>query len=312
MQPNGDANQRDGGATSKPAVRIKARASFVLGLLSVFGCTTILAGIPGLVLGHKALLDIARHDPDSPETWFATRGLFLNYIGTLLFFVVILPLLLTPVLNSHRENVRLDWCARNLVNIKRFALDLYVNEAGAGYYPPLSSEPGRLMMDAISIYPAYLSASNDFVCPGDTRYQDLDHPEDLSVRIDDHSYFYLGYAVTNDEEVLAFAEAHRARMAEGLPFDDDLEVAPGTGSGGGDSLIRLHKDNAQHLAERHESIDAVQWQSRIPILIEHPGNHTPEGGHVLYMDGSVEFIPYPGKWPMTTTTMNLLRTLAER
>jgi prepilin-type processing-associated H-X9-DG protein len=178
--------------------------------------------------------------------------------------------------------------------------------------PAATPEPGRLMMDASSIYPEYLSASNDFVCPGDTWYHEVDHPEDLSVRIDDHSYFYIGYAVTSDGEVQAFAEAHAQRMAEGLPFDEDLEVALGTGSGGGDFLIRLHKDNAQYLAERHESIDAEQWQARIPILIEHPGNHTPEGGNVLYMDGRVEFIPYPGKWPMTPTTMNLLRMLAER
>ena len=311
MQPNGDTNQRGGEDAPKPAVRFKARGSFVLGLLSVFGCATILAGIPGLVLGHKALLGIARHEPDSSEKWFATRGLFLNYIGTLLFFVVILPLLLTPVLNAHRENVRLNWCAQNLADIK-FALDGYVKAEGEGYYPPLSSEPGRLTMDAISIYPEYLTAPGDFVCPGESRYRELDRSEDAFDLVDDHSYFYIGYAVTSDDEVRAFAEAHGQRMAEGLPFDEDLEVAPGAGSGGGDFLVRLHKDNAQYLAERHESIDAEQWQARIPILIEHPGNHTPEGGNVLYMDGHVEFIHYPGKWPMTTTTMNLLRTLAQR
>ena len=27
-------------------------------------------------------------------------------------------------------------------------------------------------------------------------------------------------------------------------------------------------------------------------------NHVPGGGNVLYMDGHVEFVKYPGKWPI--------------
>ena len=28
-------------------------------------------------------------------------------------------------------------------------------------------------------------------------------------------------------------------------------------------------------------------------------SHTPSGSNVLYMDGHVEFIRYPGEWPLT-------------
>ena len=44
-------------------------------------------------------------------------------------------------------------------------------------------------------------------------------------------------------------------------------------------------------------------------MIERLGNHKPEGGYVLYLDGHVEFVRYPGKWPMTKTTIGLLREL---
>jgi prepilin-type processing-associated H-X9-DG protein len=48
---------------------------------------------------------------------------------------------------------------------------------------------------------------------------------------------------------------------------------------------------------------------RIPVLIERVGNHKPKGGNVAYLDGHVEFIPYPGKWTMTETTVRILNEL---
>jgi len=52
----------------------------------------------------------------------------------------------------------------------------------------------------------------------------------------------------------------------------------------------------------------LEEKSRIPIVIERPELHG-DGGHVLYLDGHVAFVPYPGKFPMTTAFIEGLRSL---
>ena len=45
--------------------------------------------------------------------------------------------------------------------------------------------------------------------------------------VDDHSYLYLGYMILSDADVKAFADAYRQRLADGLPFDEDLRTSDG-------------------------------------------------------------------------------------
>ena len=45
-------------------------------------------------------------------------------------------------------------------------------------------------------------------------------------------------------------------------------------------------------------LDTIKWVVR-------DFNHVPGGGNVLYMDGHVEFIKYPGKFPMTPCMANM-------
>ena len=48
-------------------------------------------------------------------------------------------------------------------------------------------------------------------------------------------------------------------------------------------------------------------------MIEWPDNHVGvRGGNVLYMDGHVEWIDYPGKFPMTEEAIAVLLELAGR
>ena len=46
------------------------------------------------------------------------------------------------------------------------------------------------------------------------------------------------------------------------------------------------------------------------MMIERPGLQR-GGSNVLFMDGRVEFIPYPGKWPMTEKFIKALESLDE-
>jgi prepilin-type processing-associated H-X9-DG protein len=49
-------------------------------------------------------------------------------------------------------------------------------------------------------------------------------------------------------------------------------------------------------------------QSVVPVMVERPELHG-NGGHVLYMDGHVEFLLYPGPFPMTEPFVEALRSL---
>ena len=290
----------------------KAIASLILGLFSVFACLTFLTGVPGIILGHMAQSEIGRRRGELGGGGLATAGLVFSYFGTfgMIFFVGILAPILLPALVRAREAARRASCQNNLKQMG-LVFKMFANESRGEYWPMLSSEPGRLMVNASDIYDEYLIDATILICPSHPHGDELHQISDPLEMIDDHSYFYLGYVVTSDEEVLAFAEAYRQRIAEGLPFDEDLEVAPGTGSNGGDAFLRLREGVERQLGDIPGPTTAQGWQARIPVLIEPPDHHQPAGANVLYMDGHVGFFRYPGEWPMTETTINTLKELAE-
>ncbi len=189
------------------------------------------------------------------------------------------------------------------------------------YYPELSPEAGCLMFAlgknrGIELaFPGYLSDPTLLVCGGDVRFMkalflDLGNlnAEALKPLLNDRWFMYLGYVLQNDREVTAFAKAYRERVASGKRFDEDLKVPQGEGNCGTDTVYQLRAcfdDVVANLARSHLS------KSKIPVMIERvENNHDPKGGHVLYMDGHVAYLPYPGKWPMTETTMTTLEELA--
>ena len=143
------------------------------------------------------------------------------------------------------------------------------------------------------------------ICPADVDIRILDEAdtkENPNVLIDDHSYFYLGgYYITNDSEMQAFADVYRSAIENGRSFDRDLEVAKGEGTWGGDFIIR--RQNTFGYLVVMQSTPPPS-----PIAIERLDNHK-NGANVLYSDGHVEWVPYPGKWPMTETTVKILQSL---
>lgn len=124
--------------------------------------------------------------------------------------------------------------------------------------------------------------------------------------MDDQSYFYMGYVISNDDELSAFAEAYKERIAQGLKFDEDLPAPPGRGSMGSDTFYRVREGVERFFAEG--AAESAVFQSNIPVMWDRFSmrgdfgmefNHVPGGSNVLFMDGHVEFVKYPGKWPLT-------------
>jgi prepilin-type processing-associated H-X9-DG protein len=210
-------------------------------------------------------------------------------------------------------------CAGHLKDLG-LACKMFANESPGNVYPQLSEEPGRLMftmrdtLDGAAMYPNYIHELEMFVCHSHPNCYELMKRRNASdpTLVDDHSYLYLGYTVKNDEEMLAFAEAYNERASKGLPFDTDLPAAPGHGTAGQDKILRLRDGVERYYITGAASPEASgKARAEIPIIIDRP-QHVPTGGNVLYIDGHVEFLRYPGKWPMTEPAISALMSLAGR
>jgi prepilin-type processing-associated H-X9-DG protein len=235
-----------------------------------------------------------------------------------LFAVLTLPVLylLVPldafVRPRPSEAVRRSQCANNL---KRMGLvcKTYAYESPGEFFPVLSPKPGQLMMWRDAVYPDLLEDPAVLVCPKPRSVFSWRKPDRSDPKwIDDHSYFYLGYLVSNDEEMRAFADAYRLRVSEGLPFDEDLPAPAGKGSRGGNSFLLLREGLYEGFPDEESSEDptvSARFDSEIVVMFDHVDNHIPGGGNILFLDGHVEFVRCPGRWPMTETTMAILEEL---
>ncbi len=244
--------------------------------------------------------------------------------GLLICSLLITTMVVSVPFSRTRQPRYRPSCANNL---KQWGLvcKMFSGESKGMYYPELSPEAGRLMVACGEnrgmppIFREYLQNLIISVCPKDPALKkvveidwDALEPGEVAELLNDRWYLYLGYVLRSDEEVLAFAKAYLERVAEGKRFDEDLKVAPGEGNYGTDTLYQLREGIEGVLTKgviSGESVAAALAET--PVMIERvENNHEPKGGHVLYMDGHVEFVPYPGKWPMTETTMMTLEELA--
>ena len=148
------------------------------------------------------------------------------------------------------------------------------------------------------------------------------------------SYAYLGWATTSDSDYIGLLIG--ADQAPLMSFDSDLSFdlsAPmrppaaslipnfgqPTGSGGqGTTLYRLREGIERFMiTDINNPAGSAMAQSEIPVMMDKAEsgragsaggvspqkisrfNHVPGGCNVLFMDGHVEFIKYPGKYPVT-------------
>ena len=310
-------NEAPADCVSRRARRL-ATGSLLLGFLSVpctlTGVLGILLATPAIITGHMAR-SCARRLPANSGGGIALTGLCLGYLSVLL--TACLVVIFTPGTFKPRDSALRAGCGDNL---KRFGLacKMYAAEHD-GRYPSLSPEPGRLMLSRAGFSPEYLHDISALVCPAVAEWNYIGDSfslgrsqrptEDLE---DDRCYVYLGYALTNDAEVRAFADAYRARPEAGDGFSEDLIVPEGQGNTGANRIYRLREGIERlFIADvHHPSPDSIA-PSQIPIVIEWPENHQRTGGYVLYMDGHVQFMPYPGRWPMTKETISMLKSLRE-
>ena len=91
-----------------------------------------------------------------------------------------------------------------------------------------------------------------------------------------------------------------------IEADKDRSVDPGNGNGGGSTIYRLRQGIERFMiTDINNPAASAKAQSTIFTMYDNTAidvgqfNHVPGGSNVLYMDGHVQFVRYPGPPPVT-------------
>jgi len=206
-------------------------------------------------------------------------------------------------------------------------------------FPPdckYANSVNQWIWDGPSVYPEYLTDINIMTCPSDATpadegrfnlYGDPDQPIN-PCRFQQRSYYYFGYAMPdsvmyadpslkNDPvnalssfnpdamtawvQVLSSIPSAEILSGSQLTIDNDKTV-------NGVTLYRLREGIERFfITDINNPAASAVAQSDIWVMCDKLGgrfdiaefNHIPGGGNVLYMDGHVEFVRYPGESPFT-------------
>lgn len=187
------------------------------------------------------------------------------------------------------------------------ALMRYSHEAEDRLFPALGTCSGKLLFTKNEMFPKYLEEPSILLCQGEanTSSQELntnDKEAHAQFCFDNSAYWYLGYALPDEKTALAFVKAYKKQIDQKGSFEQNLQDDEGH------PLFRLKGSVVKSLIQ--DVNDHEQWvklHATIPLMIERPGQH-PNAIHILFLDGHVERVAYPGKFPASE---NFIRALQE-
>jgi prepilin-type processing-associated H-X9-DG protein len=221
-------------------------------------------------------------------------------------------------------------------------------EAGTCNDPSPKVNQYKTFFDGPSVFPEYLTDVHVCKCPSDPDgpgyFQTffLDDPVD-PCNFWNVSYDYFGWAFTPDHylirdgnvnggidqidpQFMLDAYVHLSSLGDMLPagdprweqvHEDDMSLA------GDKTAYRLREGierffvsdvNNPASTNKGQSEIAVMWDQCVKVVSDAGDgdtlwNHVPGGGNVLHMDGHVEFVRYPGTWPVCRTWVEFMNLM---
>ena len=187
-----------------------------------------------------------------------------------------------------------------------FAMRLYSNDQPDKKYPPMSSISGRLFPDADVLYPKYLSDKSypPFCSTASRAYK----RSSIEEQFERPTHLYLGYALLNETELLAFLESYPSFVEQEVNLDDDLPAPAGRGSFGGDTFLRLiSKPFEGKIGNTYNIPEIIELPdfSDDGFEFRHPGN----GGFVQFFHGGCRYIEFGAEFPMTREVIEKIREI---
>ncbi len=205
--------------------------------------------------------------------------------------------------------------------------------------PP--AEVQQYFFDGRAVYPEYLTDAQVVLCPSDPQVDSIElgywnvggEPDGAFApcKMWDLSYVYLGWTL-DSELILADGVDPNADidMSTALSmFDMDFLTTVGTVLSDIEGFDKDHSVGERTLYRFREGIErffitdinnpaaSSIAQSELPTMYDIVSttasnfSHVPGGSNVLYMDGHVEFVRYPGTYPVTKTWAWLIGNIGD-
>ena len=213
-------------------------------------------------------------------------------------------------------------------------------------YPPNAVYYVKAMPHGYSIYPEYLNDPNIMICPstaemdllmnGDCGEIAPDVPlapqgwntgiwndQDGNFNLDCYAdcpqicYMYLGWMVNSVEDAQAWTYSEEDTDGLGTwtatTHSPDADKTGLTDAGESRTVYRLREGIERFLiTDINNPAASAVAQSEVPIMFDEVSDrvewfsHVPGGCNVLYLDGHVEFVKYPGEWPVNAEFIEVM------
>ena len=252
-----------------------------------------------------------------------------------------LAAILLPALARARESARRGSCANNLKQLG-LVFTMYSNESPGNRLPKLTNryqnfpitatkKPWMFLFAERAVYPEYLTDPNVLICPSSSKGAGLlgvgGSWADANGRLDpdqltDACYIYTSFLDQKSTDIHASVMTYLMPNAQsGGPLNANFKLGtvnldqdvPKGNANAPDGVLRLKQGVERFLitdvnnpgaAAKASSAIPVAWDQASAMTVAN-FNHVPGGCNVLYLDGHVAFLRYPGEFPVDTNTVAL-------